>query len=213
MVTTANYDRNADHPDWDPDWEHGFFHGVLFCGRPICREKVVVSGEYRVQWDGVDSVWPSLRLRFAIPAIPLITPPGRVPQAVLDYLESANCAIWAEPSASANALRRCVEAVLDDQRINKTVRDKNGKRVRLSTHNRIVVLKVKKADAALHLEAVKWLWNRGSHSSLTTVDCIESAEQLERALRILYDTKDADLARKAHEINLSKGRRNPRTKV
>jgi Domain of unknown function (DUF4145) len=204
-VTTTSYDWHRDDDGWEPDWEHGFFHGILYCGRSACREKVIVSGEYRVtetvHWEYVSE----LRLRFAIPAFPLIIPPASSPEAALEGIDAASRIIWTDPAGAANGLRRAVEAILDDQKVRKT-KITGHKRRRLSTHQRIDILEAKQPVAATSLEAVKWLGNEGSHSSsvLTSSHCIESAEYLNHALRILYEA-DAALIKKAKEINKARG--------
>jgi len=206
-VTTTSYDWHIDDDEWEPDWENGFFHGILYCGRSACREKVIVSGEYRVteiaSWD----YSPELRLRFAIPAFPLIIAPARTPEAVTEGIDAASRIVWTDPGGAANGLRRAVEAILDDQKVRK-FQVSNHKRRRLNTHQRIDLLEAKQPVAATSLEAVKWLGNEGSHSStvLTSSHCIEGAEYLNHALRILYDKTDATLIKKARAINKAKGR-------
>ncbi len=89
-----------------------------------------------------------------------------------------------------------------------TTRDtRNGKRRTLSTHERIAALKAKQPVAATSLEAVKWVGNQGSHASfqLTATDCVESALYLDHALRVLYDTSDAEIIKKAKAVNRAKG--------
>jgi hypothetical protein len=209
-VTTANSDRHRDDPDWEPEWVFGFFHGVIYCNRYACQEKVIVSGEYRVEMKPhgeYGDYGDFLRLRFAIPALPLVSPPDETPQGILERLEDASRVVWTEPAAAANGLRRCVEALLDHEKISKTRITRQHKRIRLSTHERITAFKERRPDAAISLEAVKWLGNQGSHSSspLTSSDCVEGAKYLEHALRVLYDTRDVELVKKARAINKAKG--------
>src|SRR6202035_4696784 len=120
-VTTTSYDWHRDDDNWEPDWESGFFHGILYCGRSTCREKVIVSGEYQVTekipWQDYIK---ELLLRFAIPAFPLVIPPAVTPEAVLEGIDAASRIVWADPAGAANGLRRAVEAVLDQQKVHKT---------------------------------------------------------------------------------------------
>ncbi len=98
------------------------------------------------------------------------------------------------------------EAVLDHQRVVKTELTKARKRRRLSTHERIEAFKTQNATAASSLEAVKWVGNQGSHGdSISASEVIESAEYLDHALRALYDTRDAELARKVKAVNKARG--------
>jgi hypothetical protein len=203
-VLTAESARLRDHPGWDPDWLIGGFHGVLVCTRPQCEERVIVAGEYHtdVSDDPNEQYTDYYRLRFAWPAIPLMIPPAATPQAVLDRLEEASRVVWADPGSAANALRRCVEAVLDHQKVKKTATKRSGGRHTLSTHDRIVDFKAKDKLAAQSLEAVKWVGNQGSHSGdvMTVSNVLESAEYLDHALRRLYDKTDEVIARKAAAV-------------
>jgi hypothetical protein len=115
-VTTTSYNWHQHDEEWEPDWKYGFFYGILYRGRSACREKVIVSGDYRVT---MKKLWEEyideLHLRFAIPALPLVIPPVNTPKAVLEGIDAASRIIWADPAGAANGLRRAVEAVLDDQ--------------------------------------------------------------------------------------------------
>lgn len=207
MVTTAVYDRNEKAEDWEPDWDQGFFHGVLYCGRVACQEKVIVSGQYRTEFITPNEVERQLRLRYAIPAMPLMKPPTKTPDAVMEGIVDASRVVWTSPAGAANGLRRSVEALLDHQRVNKTAFNKQHKRYRLSLHQRIAAFEKRNHTAATALEAVKWLGNEGSHNSslLTASHCVESADYLNHALRLLYDTTDAELVRKARAVNKARG--------
>lgn len=192
--------------DWEPEYWLGVFHGLLVCARPQCRERVVVVGDWGTQGDGRGDYENSMRLRFAWPALPLVDPPAKTPDAVLERLDEASRVVWADPGSAANGLRRCVEAVLDHQRVAKTALTKARKRRRLSTQERIEAFKAKNATAASSLEAVKWVGNQGSHGDVITAsDVIESAEYLDHALRALYDTRDAELTRRVKAVNKARG--------
>jgi hypothetical protein len=144
----------------------------------------VVVGDWGTEQDDRGGYDNPLRLRFAWPSLPLLNPPAKTPEAVLEHLELASRIVWADPGSAANALRRCVEAVLDQQRVVKTGPVKGGGRKPLTAHARIQVLKAKNAVAGQSLEAVKWVGNQGSHgTAMTASDVIESAEYLDHALR------------------------------
>jgi hypothetical protein len=204
--------ERRDHPGWDPDWMVGRFHGVLVCPRPQCDERVIVAGDFRTgaSTDPTEQYQDYYRLRFTWPAIPLMIPPAATPQSVVDRLDEASRVVWADPASAANALRRCVEAVLDHQKVNKTAQKQSGGRRPLSTHERILALKAKDELAARSLEAVKWVGNQGSHGgdSITASNVVESGEYLGHALRRLYDRTDEVLARKAAAVNKRKGIKN-----
>jgi len=214
LESTADSIRHGDHPNWEPEWIFGFFHGALYCARPVCREIVIVSGQFRVEMGSDGNYQNEIRLRYAIPALPLAIPPPNTPPAVVAGLEEASRVVWTDPLSAANGLRRCVEALLDHEKVPKTQLTKQRKRKHLATHVRIGVLKVKQPLVATSLEAVKWVGNQGSHgsSSLTSSDCVESAQYLDHALRVLYDTTDAELVKKARAINKAKGVKRSRKK-
>ncbi len=110
-----------------------------------------------------------------------------------------------DPGSAANGLRRAVEAVLDHQKVRKTVAKKAGGRRPLSTHERIKEFQKTDPEAGDALEAVKWAGNQGSHGDeMTASMVIESAEYLDHALRKLYDRREAELSRRIAEVNKRK---------
>lgn len=194
--------------DWEPEYWIGVFNIVYECGRTSCRERVLICGDWCTEWiEEVEGYGNCYRVHYANPAVPLVIPPSATPKAVTLRLEEASRVVWADPASGANALRRCVEAVLDHQRVNKTAPRKGGGRRRLTTQERITAFKSTSRVAGTSLEAVKWVGNQGSHATtdLTAVDCIESAEHLDLALRVLYDTRDAQLLRRARGVNQRRG--------
>ncbi|MEV5967840.1 DUF4145 domain-containing protein [Kribbella sp. NPDC051952] len=204
-IIEGTQSKNArDHEDWDPDWINGYFQGVLRCGRSGCGEIVLATGEWAVTWDPNGQYSDVLRLRFAIPALPLAVPPTGTPLEVIDRIDEASRVVWSDPASAANGLRRAVESLLDAQKVRKTAG--NGRRTKLSTHARIEEFKAKRPVAAQSLMAVKWVGNQGSHgvSELTPTDCIESAEYLDHALRDLYDRRDADIVKRVKKVNKSR---------
>lgn len=215
VMATASV-RAQDDPDWDPEWIFGYFHGVLICNRGSCREKVVVVGEYRVlpvdneQAQSPGLLWGSYyRLSYTIPPLPIVLIPAGAPEEVRARVTEASRVIWTDPGAAANRLRLAIEELLNKLRIKKTTISKRGNRVRLNTHDRILLLKQKNVRAGETLEAVKWIGNQGSHDGgkLTATDVLDGAELLAYALKLLYDTTEVDIARRVKAINKSKGLR------
>lgn len=211
-ITTQEAARSEtwrSEPAWEADWIEGFFHGTLRCTNPNCRETAVVLGEMKVDAlsDPSTNAWYGeydhfLRLRSILPPLRLIEPPSGTPPAVIGRVDSASLVLWSDPSAAANRLRSAVEELLTARRVRKT----NDKRVRLSTHARIDLLRQEQAVVADVLEAVKWIGNEGSHEkALTVSDVLKGAALLERALQLLYDTSHAELLRLAQQINTNKG--------
>lgn len=199
--------RGRDHDAWEPEWLHGTFHGALQCGRSACQETVTIAGDYRVDWVGGESspYDASFRLRFATPPLILVVLPGRTPEAVVTAVTGAAAVIWTDPSAAANRLRVAVDELLTASR-QRRFEVKKHQRVRLTTHQRIEEFKRVQSEAAEVLEAVKWIGNEGSHAAeLGIADVLEGADFLSYALRLLYDHKDEQLAKRIRSINRTRG--------
>jgi hypothetical protein len=146
-----------------------------------------------------------LRLRFASPALMLVTLPPATPQPVADAVKAAAAALWLDPGAAANRLRLAVEELLTAQRVPRFSKS-STKRIRMSTHQRIATFRNKHADAADALEAVKWIGNEGSHAGeLGVKDVLEGARILGFALRLIYDDEDQQIARRIRKVNKSRG--------
>ncbi len=145
-----------------------------------------------------------LRLRFAVPSIHLMTFPAACPESVKGDVASASKVMFAVPSAAANRLRTAIETLLTEQGVAQV--GLKGKP--LSTHARIELLRASSPDAAVALEAVKWIGNSGSHDSEATIDdFMNGADLLSHALRLLYDTRTKELDALAERINRNKGLR------
>jgi hypothetical protein len=210
-VPSEQSKRAKSHESWEPDWISGTFYGLLKCAAPSCGETVTITGDFKVgpllesdgSWYGeYDDMF---RLRFALPALPILTLPAETPKDVKQAIEHASRVLWIDPSAAANRLRFAIEALLTHLRIPRFVISK-GKRSRVTTHVRIVKLKKSKLDAGEALEAVKWIGNSGSHEdTLTVSDVLDSAVMFGRALRLIYNRSDQELQRRIRAVNKAKG--------
>jgi hypothetical protein len=211
-VPTADAERLRGDDDWEPDWITGSFHGVLRCSLASCAEPVVVSGDYKVDMElAPDGKWfgayaPFVRLRYAQPALSMITCPDATPDAAKAAIAAASLVVWIDPGAAANRLRLAIEEILTAQRVRRFNTAPGRKRRRLPTHTRIVEFSARKPAAADALMAVKWIGNEGSHADgLTTRDVLDGADMLAHALRLLYDTSADDLQRRIRSVNKKRG--------
>lgn len=221
-VTTtesASSSRHRDHEGWEPEWITGVFSGVLTCSNPACGEHSAVIGEMKVDakltssrdWDGQYATF--LKIEMVSPALPLLQFPDATPTAVRARVSAASSILWAQPSAAANRLRSAVEELLTARGVRKTqdmspkAGAKSGrKRRRLTTHERIELLRKNEPVIADALEAVKWIGNEGSHEEgLTALDVLSGVRLLARAIELSYDTNPTELARLAAKINKKKG--------
>ncbi|MGH9752654.1 MAG: DUF4145 domain-containing protein [Blastocatellia bacterium] len=196
-------------PRWDRDWEESQFSCFLVC--KTCQETVVVAGEVKVE-AGPDDEEPYSVIyedryipRFVSPAPRIINIPKTAPPEIQKELQKSFQLYWLDVESCANRIRSCIEALLDYQRVKKTVINKKGKRVKLSLHNRIEEFKKKSSALANLSMAIKWLGNAGSHTSAITRNDIQDAcKMMEHLLAEIYDPPAKNLAKMAKQINRSK---------
>lgn len=195
---------------WDPFMWEGRFSAILTCGDVTCGEIVVASGSsYMDQVQGRDGradYEEQLRLRFVTPPLRLLNLPDGCPKEVKAEVDAAFALIWTDPGGAGARLRVAVERVLDHQKVKKVGASSKRGNVRLSAHERILMLAQQKPEPAELLEAVKWLGNEASHiGSLSAADFLDGADIFEQAVRLLYDKRQAEIQKKAKAINQRKG--------
>ena len=136
---------------------------------------------------------------------------AEIPDKVEARLQEAFSHYWTDPNACGNAMRRCVETVLDEKKVKKQVINRHGKRASITTHDRIEHhLKPNMIGAKEYLMALKWGGNSGSHGSKTShtkEELLVMFELLEEALISIYSENQRKvLAKKAATISSRKGR-------
>jgi hypothetical protein len=212
---TGPSSREHDHEAWEPDWINKRFVALLKCHNPTCGELVGIGGHATVhEWQyydddghGQSDYSDQYTPIFFDRAPPIFPIPEQCPAAVKAHLAAAFALIWFDVGSAANRMRAGVEALLDDQRIQKS-KSGSKKRQYLTTHVRIEKLEVKNPDAAQYLMAIKWLGNTGSHgatSNLSRDDLLNAAEFFEAAVDLLYVKRATKIRRLASEINRRKG--------
>lgn len=210
-VDSAASVRHHDDDNWEPDWQFGLFHGMLRCNRRACNESVVVSGAYKVDvsldddgsWRGEWGIF--YKLRYSIPALPIMALPANVPSEVQEAITAASRILWTDPNSAGNRLRVAIEELLTKKGMRRYV-TRNGRKHRLSTHARIQEFKGRDKLVGDTLEAVKWIGNQASHEELLTIDdVLDGAGLLEHALRLMYDKSSDEAARLVRKINKSRG--------
>jgi Domain of unknown function (DUF4145) len=197
------FDENSED---DSVFLDGLFHGVLSCPRTPCANNYVVGGRW-VDEEAVDSEDaqlppnPNYYVSYIYPALPLIDFTENVPDTVRDLVAAASLVLLSDPSAAANRIRSAIEAVLDDQGIQRF--QSRNRTNRLTTDARIKKFAERNPRAAEQLMAVKWIGNIGSHerTPLGLSLVLDGIEHFDRALELIYDPREKALARRAAMIN------------
>lgn len=204
--------RAHSHDAWEPSWIAGYFTVLLECGD--CGDPAVVSGMFvGDEYYGEDEMEAFNRYepKFISPAPKLIRIAPKTPDSVIAELTHAFGLFWTDSEACANRLRSAVERILDDQRVQKAP-SRDNRRVRLSLHKRLELLREKKSEAADLLMAAKWIGNAGSHGKpLQRDDLFNGFDLMEQALELLYSDAAAVARRLARNIN--KARKPKRKKL
>lgn len=214
-LETAESVRQHRDPDWEPDWDRKRFTALLRCDNNVCSEIAVACGttsttyvyeevdeELGERECAVDAYTP-----IAIQPAPLPFPLGpEVPTPIAEQIKKAAELYWMDCEAAANKLRQATEALLTDQRVKRTVINKNNQRVELSLHSRILEYEKKSPDLAKILLAVKWIGNAGSHvGSIKQKDVLDGFDMMEHALDEIYRKTRRKLTALAKAINRNKG--------
>ncbi|QRM31080.1 DUF4145 domain-containing protein [Microvirga sp. VF16] len=209
-----------EHEAWDPDWTESRFVATFVCVNAECGEVVVCCGKSSVDVTfGYDHLgypekgWQEVFTpHFFSPALRFFAIPPECPVEVAQEISRAFAAAWSDLGSAANRTRSAVEALLTERKVPKTTINKNGKRVGINLHDRIVRFRSQDAEGAAYLEAVKWLGNTGSHSAqeLSLDDILDGFEVFEHALHHIYVQRDRVIKRIAKEMTRRKGRPKPR---
>ena len=215
IVETGPSKEAHDHEAWEPTWIEERFIAMLTCNNVNCKESVAVSGRTRHveehDFERQEQNWTRLyQPEFFSEALPVFPIPENCPDPIEHELKRAFSLIWSDIGSSANRLRSAIEVLLDERRIRKTTLNSSGKRIPLTLHQRIALFRIKNIDAAVPLEAVKWLGNVGSHASLDTLtidELLDGFELFEHAIERVYVRRDEQLRKLAGVINKHRGKR------
>ena len=202
------------------------FVAISRCNNPDCKEITTIVGktksvletrrkEYYPGWspdyfDEPPDPEPDYTMVYEIdytdPAIKLLIFPEEIHKEVGELIEDSFRLFWVDEASCGNKIRIVIEKLLNFQKVNKTVKTKNGKRVKLSLHKRIVLFKDKNPRVANYLLALKWLGNQASHGGkkLKRKDLMDAYKILELSLQELYYTKRSEVEKIAKKINKKK---------
>ena len=212
FTTHETYEsQNEHHEDgWEPEWIREKFYGDLICSNKKCNEKTTIAGRIRVEPDYIiDEETNEQHLSYIqvyypeyfYPYLTLFDYPENFPNKLEKSLESIFKLFWIDKSACANAIRIMIDEILTDQKINKTVKSKSGKRLTHQLHHRIEEFKKINPVIAEFLLAIKWIGNYGSHSiDMKHKDILHGIELLQVVIEKLYND-DKRLITIAKQIN------------
>lgn len=199
-----------DDDDWDPEYIQQNFIAKSSCNNKNCNETIFIIGHVRNNWEQINpreghEIIEYYYPEYFNPPLNFFHIPYEIPSDVEEEIKNSFTLFWADKSACGNAIRKSVECICDDKKINKTKRTKKGKRMFRSLDERIKELGIKNPDAAVSLLAIKWLGNHGSHSNLEIEDIFDAYELLTHALDKLYINKEKRLKQLSKRIIKKKG--------
>lgn len=208
--------------DWLEENSHGcseyrIFSNHFECNNLNCNESAIITGVSYYQLDDIKNEYideigeygPSyyyedrITIKHIEPPIDLFSiPVGLKTSLELVYeLKKAFYLFWIDKDACANKIRRFVELLLDEMKIQPAynLHQRIEKYMQKSSNRKTVSLGNK-------LMAIKWIGNQGSHleQELTNENIITAFEILENVLHKIYDKSEKLIAQKVKQINKNK---------
>jgi hypothetical protein len=204
--------KNSNHPDWDPTWDFGYFSLTLICRNQKCITVHACSGNFSVddnlnQASNEPPFITSYQCKYLNPSVPILSNmlPTDTPEQVIARIKEAEQILLTDPNAAANRFRLAIEEVMNEYGINRFQIQKH-KRVRLTTHARLLEFKKYEYSIVDAFMAVKWIGNQGSHEDTLSVgDLLTAAEILKFGLEALYGGSEAEMVRNIKSILKQKG--------
>jgi hypothetical protein len=190
---------------------------ILKCNNPSCFEYVVSCGVgymeefFNIENDDI-SYSEVFQPEYFYPPINIFTIPQQCPEHVAKEIRSSFKLFFADPPASANYVRKAVDAILTSKKVKRFAVTSKGKKIAVNLHERIVEFEKNKPDIAKKLFAIKWLGNEGSHTDkITKNDVLYAYEILESVIDELYVGYGKLLEKKVLRINKIKKPLHPST--
>jgi len=216
--------RHGEYFEYDA---YTFRYSVLLkCNNSNCLERVSSCGQGYVQEDfavangklvfedgGPRTDFAEIFVpEYFYPPINIFSVPQKCPEEVISEIKASFKLFFADSSASANYVRKTVDAILTNKKIKRFTVNNKGKKVTINLHARIVEFEKSKPDIAKKLLAIKWLGNEGSHTDkMTKNDVLDAYEILEAAIDDLYVGQRRLIEKKVAKINKSKKPLHPST--
>jgi hypothetical protein len=173
-------------PNWEPECDQGRCSCRFVCGNDSCRDVVAAAGRVDTgcgETPEQPGYYCIFGPEFFTPSVKIIPIPDQCPTDVAAEIELAFQVFFSDFAGAINHLRKSVECILDyldiprQQMVTDKKTGKKRKRIR-DLHNRIAEFRKKDPTLADRLEAIKWIGNRGSHSSRVKADDVFDALDL-----------------------------------
>jgi hypothetical protein len=178
-------------------WEQCRFNAFLSC--KTCGEVTSVLGKAKVPNKNLKSYTSHLEtqliLEYFAPALPIIPLPAEYPISVRRELSKSFASFFSDPASAGNRVRTTVEALLDEQGIDKIRRDAggnaktsgSGRRIQLSLGERLQLFAKTRTDFATMLGAIKGIGNQASHGAdINRADLLTAFQIIDYVLSELY---------------------------
>lgn len=193
-------------PEGYKEWR---FAAVLRCNHPGCAETALFTGLKKLHTGGGPDIcecpscqhewgyhyYEQLYPQAVDPSPRIIEVPDSAPEDVVALIASATREVWGYPGAALNTLRMALERVTIDYGIS-SIKPGGGFK---SLDARLSELRpILSSDDIMHLMALKWLGNSGSHAYevVSQEDALMGFDFLEVVLAKLYDSGTAAALRK-----------------
>ena len=200
-------------PEWEPEYIQYTFSGSLVCIK--CGEFVAFSGNgferFVNNYDNInDEYFEDNFSEFTptnfFPPLQIFQINSNCPENIKQLLNDSFSLFWIDLNSCANKIRISLELLMDYLKVRKTVIDKNGKRKKITLHNRILLFGEKNKEVSKIFFAIKWIGNEGSHNgNLSKKDIIENYNMLQLALDKIFDNNEKKIMKIVTEINKRKG--------
>jgi hypothetical protein len=173
------------------------FIAFLKCGNKNCKESVVVTGKRRAEdWsvvgDGETLIFETYSVKYTDPQINIIKILDGVPKTINNALRKSFSLFWSHPSSAGNEIRKVIEFIMDEKKVQTTGVNKKGKKYPLSLHERIEkfgeIEKEKYCGESFKLLSIKWLGNAGSHKGelIEKEDILDAYDVLDHVLDEIF---------------------------
>lgn len=198
----------------NPTWVDERFSTLMQCQNESCGEVIAVGGNVICEEDQDDEEQQAnfsvnFEPKFLHPAPKIFPVTVNCPYSVGKELDRAFALYWFDTGASANGLRKAIEALLGDQKTPLYFYNKKNRREQLNLHTKIQKFSTKQKDAAELLMAIKWLANAGSHlenGAISKDELLQGFDLFHGVIEIVYDKRAAHLQKIAKTITKRRGR-------